>query len=208
MYKKDFPIFKTHPELVFLDSASSAQKPQIVIDGMKNFFENSYANIHRGAYDLSMESSEIYDNAKKKIKEFLHAESHHEIVFTYNATYAFNLIARALVKSKILQKGDKILLSKADHHANVVPWQIIASENNLEILWVDVGPDGTIDYSDLEEKIQEVKLLSITGASNVTGETLDLDRMKKIFSKLPKKPFFIVDGSQRFPHLDTDVVDA
>lgn len=104
MFKKDFPIFDTHSNLVFLDSASSAQKPKMVIDGMKHFFENNYANIHRGAYDLSMNASELYDHAKRKMAQFLSAESHHEIVFTYNATYAFNLIARGLVKSKILQK--------------------------------------------------------------------------------------------------------
>lgn len=103
MFKKDFPIFSKNPDLVFLDSASSAQKPQIVIDKMKEYFENNYANIHRGAYDLSMNSSLLYDKAKKKLAEFLGA-SQHEIVFTYNATYAFNLIARALVKSEILKK--------------------------------------------------------------------------------------------------------
>lgn len=103
MYKHYFSVFENKKNLVFLDSASSAQKPKAVIDGMKNFFENSYANIHRGAYDLSMESSLLYDKAKKKLAEFLGA-SQHEIVFTYNATYAFNIIARDLVKSKILQK--------------------------------------------------------------------------------------------------------
>lgn len=103
MFKKYFPIFENNKNLIFLDSASSAQKPKMVIDAMKNYFENNYANIHRGAYDLSMNSSILYDKAKKKLAEFLGA-TQHEIVFTYSATYAFNLIARALVKSKILQK--------------------------------------------------------------------------------------------------------
>lgn len=103
MFKKDFPIFDTHKNLIFMDSASSTQKPKMVIDGMKRFFENNYANIHRGAYDLSMNSSELYDKAKKKIAQFLGADSHNEIVFTYNATYALNLVSRGLVKSKILQ---------------------------------------------------------------------------------------------------------
>lgn len=208
MFKKDFPIFDTHSNLVFLDSASSAQKPKMVIDGMKHFFENNYANIHRGAYDLSMNASELYDHAKRKMVQFLGAESHHEIVFTYNATYAFNLIARGLVKSKILQKWDRILLCKADHHANIVPWQIISEEYGIEIIWTDLYSDGTINYDDLEAKIQSVKLISITGASNVTGEILDLEKMKKIFAKISEKPLFIMDGSQRFPHLATNVVDA
>ncbi len=208
MFKKDFPIFDTHKNLIFMDSASSTQKPKMVIDGMKRFFENNYANIHRGAYDLSMNSSELYDKAKKKIAQFLGADSHNEIVFTYNATYALNLVSRGLVKSKILQSWDKILLCRADHHANIVPWQIIADEYGIEILWIDLHNNGTIDYEDIARKIPDVKLISITGASNVTGEILDISKMKKIFEKLENKPLFVVDGSQRFPHLATNVVDA
>lgn len=104
MFKKDFPIFKNNKNIVFLDSASSAQKPQKVIDDMQKFFSTNYANIHRGAYDWSMFSSELYDNAKRKIGEFLGGVSHSEIVFTYNATYAFNLLSRGLAKSEILKK--------------------------------------------------------------------------------------------------------
>lgn len=136
MFKKDFPIFATHPNLVFLDSASSTQKPAMVIEGMKQYFETNYSNIHRGAYDLSMNSSELYDQSKRKFAEFIGADSHNEIVYTYNATYALNLIARGLAKTGILKKGNKILLSEVDHHANIVPWQIIAEEYGIEILWM------------------------------------------------------------------------
>ena len=104
MFRSDFPIFSTHPELVFLDSASSAQKPAKVIDALSEYFSTSYANIHRGAYDLSMESSLLYERAKKAVAKKLHADSDAEIVFTYNATYAFNLLTRGLVKSGILKK--------------------------------------------------------------------------------------------------------
>ncbi len=104
MFRNDFPVFAQHPDLVFLDSASSTQKPQQVIDALSSFFEKNYANIHRGAYDLSMESSMLYDRSKKKLAEYVGAASHHEIVYTYNATYAINLIARGLVKSGILSK--------------------------------------------------------------------------------------------------------
>jgi cysteine desulfurase/selenocysteine lyase len=98
MYKQDFPLFSSHPEVLFLDSASSAQKPQYVIDALSRYFANSYSNIHRGAYDLSMESSQLYDRAKKSIADALSARAD-EVVFTYNATYAFNLIARGCIKS-------------------------------------------------------------------------------------------------------------
>lgn len=207
MFKSDFPIFSKNENLIFLDSASSTQKPSLVIDWMKNFFETDYANIHRGAYDLSMNSSILYDKAKKKLAEFLWANSHNEIVFTYNATYAFNLIARSLVKSGILTQNDTVLLSKADHHANIVPWQIIANEYGVKIEWINLNSDGTIDYSDLESKIANAKVLSITGASNVTGEILDVAKVQKILEKLENKPLWIVDGSQRFPHLKTNVAD-
>ena len=229
MFRSDFPIFTTHPDLVYLDSASSAHKPQAVIDSISRFFATDYANIHRWAYDLSMESSGLYDRAKSAVAKKLNATPA-EIVFTYNATYAFNLIAQGLVKSGFLVKWDTILLSKVEHHANIVPWQIIAAEYGIQIDWIDIHPHGTLDYDSLEQKLPNAKVLSITGASNVTGEVLDLDRVKNIFKKcgfdsalplvggagggtpprLPYKernrPLFILDGSQRFPHMETDVV--
>lgn len=103
MFRSDFPIFSTHPDLVFLDSASSAQKPEMVINALSRFFASDYANIHRGAYDLSMESSRLYEQAKTRIAKLLGLHSYHEVVFTYNATYAFNLISRSLIKTKKLK---------------------------------------------------------------------------------------------------------
>lgn len=102
MFRPDFPIFTKHPDLVFLDSASSAQKPYIVIDRMYEFLSEKYANIHRGAYDLSLDASDLYEHAKRTLARFLDIDSHHGIVFTYNATYAINLIARSLVKTGLL----------------------------------------------------------------------------------------------------------
>lgn len=204
MFRKDFPIFTTHPDLVFLDSASSTQKPKMVIDALSEYFSHSYANIHRGAYDLSVESSLLYDRAKKSVAEKLGARAD-EIIFTYNATYAFNLISRSLVKSELLEKWDTVLLSRLEHHANIVPWQILAEEYGIVIDWVDLHGDGTIDYDSLDHKLPFAKVLSITGASNVTGEVLDLDRVKGIFDTLSTPPLFILDGSQRFPHMSTNM---
>lgn len=205
MFRSDFPIFSTHPSLVFLDSASSAQKPKVVIDALSRFFASNYANIHRWAYDLSMESSQLYEAAKVRIAKHLGLHSYHEVVFTYNATYAFNLISRTLVKTQKLKKWDHILLSKVDHHANIVPWQIIAEEYGIIIDWIDLYPDGTIDYDSLATKIPGTAVLSITGASNVTGEILDLGRVQKIIQNQKVPPLWILDGSQRFPHMETDM---
>lgn len=156
-----------------------------------------------------MESSLLYIAAKKAIARKIFADSDAEIVFTYNATYAFNLIAHGLVKSDIIQKGDTILLSLLEHHANIVPWQIIAEENDIKIDWVAIHPDGTIDYEDLERKLPKAKILSLTGASNVTWEVLDLERVSKIIEKTSfkskKEGIFILDASQRFPHMATNV---
>lgn len=204
MFRSDFPIFQTHPDLVFLDSASSAQKPKKVIDAMSAYLSSSYSNIHRGAYDLSMESSLLYDQAKQAVAKKLSCRAD-EVVFTYNATYAFNLVTRGLVKSGMLQKGDTVLLSKVEHHANIVPWQILAEEYGIQLDWAELHDDGTIDYDSLSEKLPHAKILSITGASNVTGEILDIERVKSMFDTLSTKPLFILDGSQRFPHMATDV---
>lgn len=204
MFRSDFPIFQTHPDLVFLDSASSAQKPKAVIDAISQYLSSSYSNIHRGAYDLSMGSSILYDKAKQAVAKKLGARPD-EIVFTYNATYAFNLLTRGFVKSGILKKWDTVLLSKVEHHANIVPWQILAEEYGIQIDWVELHDDGTIDYDSLLQKLPHAKILSITGASNVTGEVLDLERVKSMLDTLSTKPLLILDGSQRFPHMATDV---
>jgi cysteine desulfurase/selenocysteine lyase len=206
MFRSDFPIFQTHPDLVFLDSASSSQKPKMVIDAISQFFATDYANIHRWSYDLSMESSHLYEQAKMSIAQHLGLHSYHEVVFTYNATYAFNIISRELVKTGKLKKWDIVLLSKADHHANIVPWQILVEEYGIVIDWVELNSDGTINYDSLLEKISNATVLSITGASNVTGEILDLQKVKEIVTKQENPPIWILDGSQRFPHMETDIV--
>ncbi len=205
MFRSDFPIFSTHPDLVFLDSASSTQKPSLVIDAISRFFANDYANIHRGAYDLSMESSRLYEQAKFSIAKHLGLNSYHEVVFTYNATYAFNLISRSLIKTGKLHRGDIVLLSKADHHANIVPWQILVEEYGIRIDWVELHSDGTIDYTSLAEKLKDATILSITGASNVTGEILDLEQVRAILDTVSAPPLWILDGSQRFPHMETSM---
>ena len=104
MFRSDFPIFSTNPDTIYLDSASTAQKPKKVIESMTDIFSNSYANIHRGSYDLSERAEILFESSKEKVREFLSAASRHEIIYTYNATYAFNLLARSLVKSELLGK--------------------------------------------------------------------------------------------------------
>jgi cysteine desulfurase / selenocysteine lyase len=207
MYRKDFPLLLTNPETIYLDSASTAQKPWRVIEALSDIFSKNYANIHRWAYDLSEASELLYDASKEKVRFFLKAASRHEIIYTYNATYAFNLLSRSLVKSGMLKKGDRIILSVLDHHANIVPWQILEEEYGIIIDWIGVTPDGRLDLSNLEEKISGAKLLSITAASNVTGARTDIAKIRDSIRKLNSDILFVVDGSQAFPHFSVDVVD-
>jgi cysteine desulfurase/selenocysteine lyase len=153
MFRTHFPIFQTHPDLVYLDSASTAQKPKEVLEAMREMIEGKYANIHRGSYSLSEMSEVIFEDSKEILKSMIGALSRHEILYTYNATYAANLLTRSLVKSGMLVRGDRVLLSLLEHHANIVPWQIIAEEYGIIIDWVGVTPDGRIDYDDLEKKL-------------------------------------------------------
>ncbi len=231
MFRNDFPVFTTHPDLVYLDSASSAQKPRAVIDAMQTMMEGKYANIHRGSYDLSEMAEEIFESSKEYVRKAIGAQSRHEIVYTYNATYAANLLARSLVKSGLLVKWDRILLSLLDHHANIVPWQIIAEEYGIEIDWIGVTEDGRIDSSDLERKITGAKLVTLTAASNVTGAVTDFATIRDIIARhcdegsnpgtswdsgsprfarddRKQKPFLIVDASQALPHFSLDVVSS
>lgn len=202
--KKDFPIFKNNPWLIFLDNAASSQKPQYVIDGVSNFVANDYANIHRGMYPLSERSEEMYYYSKQLVGELLNAKSS-EIIYSYNSTYGINLIAQSLVVSNVLQAGDVILLGIREHHANVLPWQILAEKNGCTVEFFAIDDHYEIDRNDFQKKYTDkVKVVSVAQVSNVTGKIYDV---KKIKSKLREETFFMVDGSQSVPNFPVDVQD-
>jgi cysteine desulfurase/selenocysteine lyase len=206
MFRTDFPLFTHSPDLVYLDSASTTQKPQKVLDQMMNHISHEYANIHRGSYDLSEASERYFENSKEYVRKFLGAQSRHEVIYTYNATYAANLLARTLVKSGALKSGDTILLSYLEHHANIVPWQIIAEEYNIRIEWIGLTEDGRIDMDDLAKKASDVELISLTAASNVTGATTNFRVVQAILQSVgDNRPLLVVDASQGFPHFALNV---
>ncbi len=204
--KKDFPIFKNNPDLVFLDSTASTQKPQVVIDEMKRFLEQDYANIHRWAYSLAEKSEKLYKESKEKMAEFLWADSWREVIYTYNSTYASNLLINSIRRTGLLQKWDKVLVSIVEHHANIVPWLILKEELWIELDYIKVNKDYSLDFDDLEKKLEDpkVKIVSITHVSNVTWEVFDLEKVGKMV-KRNKERLFIVDASQSFPHFKIDV---
>ncbi|MFA7298433.1 MAG: cysteine desulfurase [Candidatus Absconditabacterales bacterium] len=204
MFKKDFPIFKNNPGLVFLDNGASTQKPQYVIDGVSDFVASSYANIHRGLYSLSEKSEEAYHHSKELVGELLNCKAS-EIIYTYNSTYGINLIAQSLVVSNILKAGDVVLLGIREHHANILPRQILAKTKGFTIEFFNINDEYEIDWKDFDKKYTDnVKVVSVAQVSNVTGQIYDV---KKIKSKLRDDTFFLVDGSQSVPNFAVDVQD-
>ena len=204
MIKKDFPIFKNNPWLVFLDNAASTQKPQYVIDGVSEFVASSYANIHRWLYSLSEKSEEAYHHSKELVGELLNCKAS-EIIYSYNSTYWINLIAQSLVISDILNAWDVVLLWIREHHANILPRQILAQRKGFTIEFFNIDAQYEIDRKDFDQKYSDkVKVVSVAHVSNVTGKIYDV---KKIKSKLRDDTFFLVDGSQSVPNFPVDVQD-
>lgn len=222
-FKKDFPIFDNNPDLVFLDSTSSTQKPAFVIDSLSKYLSNTYSNIHRWLYDIAINSEKLYFDSKKKVAEFLWVSDFKEIIYTYNSNYALNIISQTLRLNKILQKWDKVLVSIVEHHSNIVPWLILKEEIWIEIEYIKVTNNFDLDLDDFQNKLDEkVKVVSLTHVSNVTGQIFDLEKVWEIIEEFKVKSlklkagrenlwennsqfFFIVDASQSFPHFKVDV---
>jgi len=202
-YKQDFPIFKNNPSLVYLDSTATSQKPQIVIDWIKDYLETTYSSIHRWLYDISEKSESLYKKSKKIVLENIWANSIKEIIYTYNSTYALNLLASSLKISNKLKKWDKVLLSITEHNANLIPWLILKEEVWIEIEYINVDSEYNLDLVDFKNKYDEkVKIISFTHVSNVTGQVFDLE---EIWKRKREETIFIVDASQSIPHFKVDV---
>src|SRR6266404_5641519 len=131
--RREFPIFTSHPDLVFLDSGASAQKPRSVIDGLAEFYRNDYANVHRGVYQLSARSTDRFEEAREKVRAFLNAADEREIVFVRGATEAINLVAQSW-GSTFVQAGDEVVISDLEHHSNLVPWQMLCRHVDARLL--------------------------------------------------------------------------
>jgi cysteine desulfurase/selenocysteine lyase len=203
--KKEFPILarevKGH-RLVYLDSASSSQKPRRVLDAMASFQETSYANVHRGVYEIAAEATERYEAARRAVARFVNAPSERGVVFAKNVTECLNLVAHSWGRAN-LQAGDAVLLTEMEHHANLVPWLMLAEERGIELRYLPVAEDHTLDLSDLDRLIDGVKLVGVTAMSNVLGTLPPLDRIIPAAHAAGAK--VLVDAAQWVPHLPTDV---
>ncbi len=203
--KKQFPLIGDTIDgapIHYLDSANSSQKPQCVIDAMSSFTEHHYAPINRSAYRLAAEATDAYEGARAKVARFVNADHPDEIVFTKNATEALNVVAQSWGRAN-LAAGDIVVLTHMEHHANIVPWHLLASERGIELRWIPLTEDGRLDLTDLDRLLDGAKVLSVAAMSNVLGTlnpVSDLCAAAHAHSALA-----IVDACQYVPHNATDV---
>jgi cysteine desulfurase/selenocysteine lyase len=198
----DFPVFED-PNLHFLDSAASSQKPRAVIDAMADFAARHYANVHRGAYALSIEATERYEAARHRVSDFIGSPSPDQVVFTHGATSGLNLLAHGW-GGRHLGEGDRILLTEMEHHANLVPWQIVARRTGAELDFVPIGADHRLDLSRLDDLIgPRTRVVAVSGMSNVLGTVPELGPILEQASDVGA--FTVIDGAQLVPHTSVDV---
>ena len=206
--RKEFPFLdekNTGKKVIYLDSAATSQNPISVINAQAYYYKYSNANPHRGAHFLSWKATEAFENTREKIKDFINAEKCEEIIYTRNATESLNLVAYSYACEN-LKKGDEIVISILEHHANLVPWQRVCKETGAILKYVYLNDDYSLNYDELKEKITEkTKIVSITASSNVTGEMTD----QKLITKLAHEvgAISIVDACQLAPHKKIDVKD-
>ena len=201
--RREFPIFTTHPELVFLDSGASAQKPRAVIDGIAEFYRSDYANVHRGVYSLSARSTDRFEEAREKARAFLNAADEREIVFLRGATEAINLVAQSWGPA-CLKPGDEIIISDVEHHSNIVPWQMLCERVGARLVVAPTDATGQFDLAAFEALLSpRTRLVAVTHISNVTGTLLPIARIVELAHAKGAK--VLVDGCQALPRMPVDV---
>ncbi|HIB20008.1 MAG TPA: cysteine desulfurase [Rhodospirillales bacterium] len=206
--RADFPIlaseFNGYP-LTFLDSGASAQKPECVLRRMDDVYRRSYANVHRGAYALSQAATDYYEGARKTVARYLNARSDDEIVFTHNVTAAINLVAHSYGR-RFMERGDEVIISQMEHHANIVPWQLLRDEIGIELKVAPIDEAGNLLLDQLAEMFShKTKLVSLTHVSNVLGTIVPI---KKVIDLAHERDIpVLIDGAQGIVHTRVDVQD-
>ena len=203
--KADFPMLSKEIDgkrLVYLDSGATSQKPSAVIDAMDDYYRNAYASVNRGAYRLAAEATDLFEAARADIAKFINAPNDHEVIFTKNATEAFNLFVQAWGGAN-LGPGDAVVISEMEHHANIVPWHILRERLGFELRWIPLTDDGQLDLTNLDTLLDGAKVVSITAMSNVLGT---LNPIRELADAAHAAgALMVADGSQFVPHLPTDV---
>jgi len=206
LIKRDFPILerriKDHP-LVYLDSAATSQKPKTVLDALDKYYRETNANVHRGLHTLAEESTAAFENTRRKVAEFIGHVKTEEVIYTSNTTEAINLVAYTWGRTNI-KRGDRIVLTQMEHHANLVPWIVLAKETGAELEYIPIDENGILDLNNLDKIISaNTKIVALTLMSNVLGTINPVERIISMAHE--KGAVALIDGAQGAPHLHVDV---
>jgi cysteine desulfurase/selenocysteine lyase len=207
-FKKDFPLLRQQSRgnpLVYLDTAATSQKPQCVLDAIQHYYEYDNANVHRGVYELSARATRAFEEVRELVKQFIHAQYSHEIIFVPGATAAINLVAESYGRTH-LSKDDEIMLSTMEHHSNIVPWQQIAAQTGAVLRIIPISDAGEIELTAYQQLFTaRTKIVAITHASNALGTINPIKEMIKMAHDHDVP--VLVDGAQALPHIPVDVQD-
>ena len=203
-YRNDFPLLMQN-KIIYIDNAATSQRPQCVIDAEGDFYKNYNANPLRGLYSLSVEATEVYENAREAVRKFIGAEKSNEIIFTRNTTESLNLVAYSYGISNV-KNGDEIVVSIMEHHSDLLPWQMVAKTCGAELKFIECAKDGSIDLEKVKELItSRTKIVAMTQVSNVLGREYPVKEIAKLAHE--KGAVMVVDGAQSTPHMRVDVTD-
>ena len=204
--RADFPIFAGPVQgkrLTFLDSAASAQKPRVVLDTMRHLYEHEYANVHRGVYWLSQQSTELFEQAREKVRGFLNARESREIIFVRGATEGINLVAQTFGR-RFIGAGDEVLITAMEHHSNIVPWQMLRDEKGIVLRVAPINDRGELDLAAFESLISpRTKLISVTQVANALGSIVPVAEIVRMAKS--RGLATLIDGCQAVPHMAVDV---
>src|SRR6516225_3510723 len=201
--RREFPIFANNPELVFLDSAASAQKPRSVIDRIADYYRTDYANVHRGVYRLSARSTELFEEAREKVRRFLNAVDRSEIIFVRGATEGINLVSQSW-GAAFLKAGDEVLISELEHHSNIVPWQMLRDSLGIGLVVAPIDATGGLDLAKFEALLSpRTRLVALTHIANATGALVPIETVIRLAHRQGAK--VLIDGCQAAPRLPVDV---
>ncbi len=203
-YRNDFPLLMQN-KIIYIDNAATSQRPQCVIDAEGDFYKNYNANPLRGLYSLSVEATEVYENAREAVRKFIGAEKSNEIIFTRNTTESLNLVAYSYGLSNV-KNGDEIVVSIMEHHSDLLPWQMVAKTCGAELKFIECAKDGSIDLEKVKELItSRTKIVAMTQVSNVLGREYPVKEIANLAHE--KGAVMVVDGAQSTPHMRVDVTD-
>jgi cysteine desulfurase/selenocysteine lyase len=201
--RKDFPVFKEHPDLIYFDNAATTQKPQVVIDAVSDFYIHYNANIHRGVYDIAAKATERYESVRSKVAHFIGAESQQNVVYTSGTTASINLVAQSYLANR-LNAGDEVVISHMEHHANLIPWQMVCKARGAQLKIIPIDKSGTLDMGAFRILLSKrTKLVAVTHVSNTFGRINPVNEIIQIAHH--KGIPVLLDGAQSVTYFDIDV---